>query len=171
MITSSFVVPVGGVGRRDYSQLIEHFTEPFISLPLKQIQIVGGATWTQSVYPFPTAPIAIYSWPQADGSWAWEAGTIPIFAYSLHLSVKKNYLVATGFYRYASWADLGAGIIAERFAVKFGYGSVDVNFAKGIRTAPGSVYVQFLGCWCEEATIEVTFGYIGLMSETTPPWW
>lgn len=165
-----YTVPARGIGTKDYSIQIEHFTTPFITTSFKQAQVAASANYIIPTLPFPFGFVLHMTLPQEDGTWAYEASTIPIYFYNVRASVRENYLSAVGLYRYANLADAIAGILAERFAVKFGYGSSEITFLKGIRTTPGSVYGIFFGCW-SGAPHEITVGLNGLASEMTSPWW
>jgi hypothetical protein len=170
-IVETFTVATLGVGRLDYSKMIQHAVSPFVTLPLTQAEFTIHAMYqSQATVVFPYGYNAAFALPQEDGTWGWLASTIPVFIYEIQASAKTNNLVMVGLRNYASIADYYAGIIHERFGELFRYGNAKFKVSCGVRTEPGYLYCIRFGCWSEEPTFDINVELTGMAAELTPPW-
>jgi len=170
MIIQTFDVTAKGIGRKDYSRAIERSIQPFLTPTLRQTTFTATATWTVAVTIFPVAYASAVSMPQEDGSWDWLASSIPVHFFEVYVSIMTNHLVTVSLVRYNSVADYLAGIIAEWSPEIFGYGNANLTFHKGIPTQEGSLYAIRFGGWPTAATVEVTMGGSGIVTDLTLPW-
>lgn len=166
----TFSVPVKGVGRRDYSKMVEHSIEPFVTIALTQMVFAAQATFTLAGRLFPGAWISALPMPQEDGTWGWLASSIPCIFYNVSVSIKTNSLVVVGLRNYASIADYFSNTIHKRFGETFSYGEAKLKFSKGVVTEEGYLYAVYYGAWPVATPYELTFTAHGMISELTPPW-
>lgn len=168
----TFTVEARGVGRKDYSEMVEHATQPFITPSLRQGRFsFSGATFILPVLlPFPRARSVASAMPQEDGTFGWFASSIVVHFQEVHVSLRTHSLVTVGLVNYDSIADYFAGIIAERSPQIFSYGKADLNFIKGMPTQKGKIYAVLFGGWPDTATMEITITFTGIMTELTTPW-
>lgn len=172
----TFVAPVKGVGRKDYSKAIEYSTQPYITPSLRQDRDIAIGTVTNPTLPFPTAWMFPLLMPQEDGTWDWLASSITTHFFEVFTSIMTNHLVVVGLIRYASIDDFFLDIIAERSPILYSYNKAEVNFLKGIPTKVGSLYCLLAGAWPytdgipDAPDYELTVGYTGIATDLTAPW-
>lgn len=168
----TFTVEAKGIGRRDYSRLVELSVQPFITPSLRQDSIETHGIFALPVIPFPLAWFFVAGMPQEDGTWGWAASSIQLHFFEFHASIKTNHLVGIGFVRFANLEDAEAGIIAERSPFIFSYGKADLIFSKGIPTREGSLYAAFANAWPDVPAgwFEFTLVSTGIYTNLTPPW-
>ena len=167
-------VPQKGVGRRDDTHAIEQAVQPYSTVVGRQMSEVGtGEFWLPGWLVFPAGYRIAHPMPQSDGTWGNEAELIPVITYTVELSTNTSALMLTSWDRYASLANFMAGILAERFALKYGYGNVKIHFPKGIKTQPGSVYSQSICCWPGYPFGDFYYACVqahSIVTELTAPW-
>lgn len=166
----TFVVEARGIGHRDYTGGVQHSTAPFITPSLRQTSLVILATFEVPVNIFPSAWATAVAMPQEDGSFGWLASSISLHISEVDVSIRSNHLVTCAWIRYNSIADYLAGIIAEWSPEIFGYGHATLIFQKGLPTQEGFLYALRFGAWTETATVEITLGGTGILSDLTLPW-
>jgi hypothetical protein len=144
-----------GVGRKDYSQQIEHSVEALIRSHLTRV------AWAFT-YNFPAG----YTWaliglPLGD---LWPAPSTLYHLYDLDISLDKNVFVEVGFYEFLSLADYLAFNPSREFGGTCGYGDEFVNYVKGVKTIPGRYYaVLFINWDATGAAYSLRFRLNGLM--------
>lgn len=165
-----FPVKARGIGRRDYTESIQYSTAPFTTPSLMQQGFVALGTFVVPVSIFPVAWASAFPLPQEDGSFGFLASSINAHFSEVDVSIRSNHLVTCALVRYNSIADYLAGNIAEWSPEIFGYGHATLKFQKGIPTQEGSLYAIRFGGWPETATVEITIGASGIVSDLTLPW-
>lgn len=170
MQITPFAVTTKGVGRKDYSRSVERSTQPFLTPTLRQDRF--NITFNDVIItrPFPIVFTFVFTLPQEDGSFDFEASSIGVHFFDFTASLKTNSLCVIGLFRYASYADWLANILAERSPQAFGYGRAKLKFSRGIPSKQGSVYSILAGGWPETPTYEMSVDVLGLLTDLTPPW-
>jgi len=141
----AFTVDVRGVGRKDYSQNVEVFTEPFIRS--RQLRFFYSLRYTAlGALAYPNvyeAPLAFL----VNGQLQNTAPKTPYLFSLLTIVANRNALVALQFNRYDSEQDYLNMNIAEVLGVVYGYTKTQLQFTKPIPTREGSVYSVYIAEW------------------------
>ena len=133
MITE-FAVAAKGVGRRDYTGLIEHASVS--SYRSFQTRANSSIIATQLVYPaIGSAHAGVLSFYGA-----LSAPSYPFYYYHLSVTGELDALTLIGLYRFASIADLFAWNWDEWYGDAWGYHKAELDYANGIRTEEGKLY-------------------------------
>jgi hypothetical protein len=139
VVERTFTVPTTGVGRKDYSLQTEFSVQPYIRS--HQMPILYYLSMTLPSLPYGNAWVTIFPFRQEKGGLGFEVSVYPYFFYNLTLSTNRNTLLYAGLGRWDSYARLTAGLPPdETVCEKFDYGTVSINFIKGVRLKKGSAY-------------------------------
>jgi hypothetical protein len=128
-----------GVGRKDYSQNVEYSVEKELrSLQERFFYSYRFAGLSPVVFPNVYESLLQFL---VGSSLQYEApsGT-PWMFYLAEATTNRLALCVMTFNRYASYQDFLLGNIAERLGTSFGLVDAKLEFTKGVKTVPGSLY-------------------------------
>lgn len=143
-----YEAPVKGIGRKDYSKMVERSVTAFATVALAQEWLTIYSKYCSIPVPaFPDVYEVIIPMPQEDGTWDWLASTIPTSWYDFSVHTDLNNLAYVGFQNYANLTDYFADIIHEQLGEVFGYRQAKLISSKGIPTEAGYLYTIRYAVW------------------------
>jgi len=164
--TTEFIAKARGVGRKDYSKLIEYSVTPYITPTRTQSWLRVHSIYNLMYIPFPNSWEVLLPMVQPGGTWDWLASYIPSAYYNLELITNTNSLCYLAYQSYASIADYFADIIHQRIGETFGYGGAKILWPKGAVTQEGYLYSVRFVAWNDEVARQVQgITMLGMVTE------
>lgn len=161
MPLEAFIVPQRGIGKRDYSQVIEFATEASFRGHQRRYVLTVE-------YPgIPTPPFPIfygigYQFFDAEGNVVIPAPEIPYHIHKVTVTTGRAALVLAGLYRFASLADADIWNVEKWYGDIYGYGKAELIYTNGIRTEQGKVYGVAIAEYSERPTFDLLLSTDGL---------
>ena len=136
----TFTVEPEGVGRRDYSQDLQYST-----IKYERSYQIPNIYWL-TVPNIPSLPppavwTLVYTFLLPDGTLAGNAPEHKTWFFNIRTATDRNALLFASFARWTNITELLAALPpVEIFRTRWGYGIIDMDFTKGVRTIEGCAY-------------------------------
>jgi len=155
----TFSAVARGVGRKDYSAVVEYATQA--SMRGHQLRYSAVASFTLPTVPFGVFYTLYFAFPGP----LVEAPAEPRHFYSILNTTERNALVICAFYRFASEADYWAFIPDKWYGTMYGYGGAELRFTNGIKSEEGKVYAVALAEYSANPTFTIHMTCHSLLEE------
>lgn len=167
-VVQTYDVLAKGVGRRDFSKMVEYSTEVTPFQVLGQFEYSSRGIYTIPTVPYPTIYAATLGLPmESPAHWySWtEASSITVSFFRFYATTNFNALMWIGLLEYT-----GAGAFVDYLVGKSGYGEITINLTGGITTREGYGYRAGFAVYSNNPTFYISMGVVGVMSNLTRDW-